>query len=61
MKKTEYIVPQTLVVMIQGQELLNSISSVSGANGLGVGGNTSDEDITSGNSKSSSNWSNIWD
>ena len=47
MKKTIYIAPQTVVYMLQGQELLNSISSLSSTNtdGLGISSDAYEDDV----------------
>lgn len=57
MKK--YIVP-TVEVTLVAPDAMMAISDVSGADGLSVGGNSEDAGVTSGNTKESGNWSNIW-
>lgn len=60
--KKKYISPALTVVLIEHSTLLaaSDISSISGADGLGWGGYTDDEDITSGNTKSN-DWADIWE
>lgn len=58
--KKKYIVP-TLEITLVAPDAMMAISDVSGADGLGVGGNTGEEGILSGNTKESGNWSDIWE
>ena len=60
MKKAIYITPLTRVRMIQGEELLNSISNPTGTNtpGLGVGDDPYEDE---GHAKSNYNvWNDDW-
>lgn len=60
MKKTKYIAPQTQIILLQGQELLNSISALTSTNVDGLGISDDDyEDV--GQSKDSGDWGDIWD
>ncbi|MBR1755150.1 MAG: hypothetical protein IJ739_01325 [Bacteroidaceae bacterium] len=57
MNKKAYIIPSINTVTIGTTQIIaSSITGTSGADGLGAGGNSEDEDITSGNTKS-----NDWD
>ena len=57
MKKTVYIAPKTIVCLIEGQELLNAISSPSGTNVEGLGVSTENYD---GETRTKSNDWDIW-
>lgn len=59
MKKT-YISPVAQVTYLTSHAIMSgSIKGVSGASDLGVGGNSSDASVTSGNSRSDNSWD-IW-
>lgn len=59
MKKT-YRVPAIQVTKIISKVIIaTSILRTSGADGFGVGGSTTDEGITEGNSRSDNSWD-IW-
>lgn len=56
MKKT-YIIPNAQVMALAPNTIIaSSILSTSGAEGLGVGDNTTDSGITEGNVRSDSGW-----
>lgn len=60
--KRKYISPALTVAQIEPCSLLaaSDITGIDGADGLGWGGYTDDEDITSGNTKSNE-WEDIWE
>ena len=49
MKKTVYIAPSTVIVKVQAQQLLNTISNPTGTNveGLGVSSEAYEDDVRS--------------
>lgn len=60
MEKKTYIAPQTMVCLIQGQELLNTISTLHSTNTEGLGVSTTNYE-GEGRTKDSGNWSDIWE
>ena len=59
MEKKKYIAPQTMVCLIQGEELLNTISTLTGTNtsGLGISNGSYEGE---GRTKGTGDWSDIW-
>ncbi len=60
MEKKTYIAPVTLSLMVKTCGMIaTSITGTSSVDGLGVGGGTSEGNITAGNVKGSNDWD-IW-
>lgn len=58
MTKKQYLSPHTVIIKVMSQHILTSsnISSTNGVDGLGYGGDTSTEGISSGNSRKNNFW-----
>jgi len=59
--KKKYIAPTVEITLVAPDTMIMAISNVDGAEGLGVGGTTDYEEITSGNVKSDrGGWGDEW-
>ena len=61
--KRKYLSPQTAIIRVKPQSILtgSDISKTQGVDGLGYGGDTSSDNITSGNARQGSLWNGIDD